>query len=28
HAYSVLQVRSISDLRLMQLRNPWGKHNW
>ncbi|CAG7816791.1 unnamed protein product, partial [Allacma fusca] len=28
HVYSVLQVRAISGLRLMQLRNPWGKHSW
>ncbi|CAG7718380.1 unnamed protein product, partial [Allacma fusca] len=28
HAYSVLQVRSISKLRLMHIRNPWGKYCW
>ncbi|CAG7727607.1 unnamed protein product, partial [Allacma fusca] len=28
HVYSILQVRSISGLRLLQLRNPWGDHSW
>uniref|UniRef100_A0A6S9ZA69 Calpain catalytic domain-containing protein n=1 Tax=Chrysotila carterae TaxID=13221 RepID=A0A6S9ZA69_CHRCT len=28
HAYAVLQVRSVSGLRLLQLKNPWSKTRW
>lgn len=28
HAYSVLQAREIDGVRLVLLKNPWGKHEW
>ncbi|OTB02778.1 hypothetical protein M426DRAFT_13201 [Hypoxylon sp. CI-4A] len=28
HAYSVMKAVEINDLRLIQLKNPWGKDEW
>lgn len=28
HAYSVLKAREIDGVRLVLLKNPWGKHEW
>ena len=28
HAYTVLQARELDGVRLLQLRNPWGKGEW
>jgi len=28
HAYAVLQCRELYGIRLMQLRNPWGRFEW
>lgn len=28
HAYSVLQVYEADGLRLVELRNPWGRGEW
>jgi len=28
HAYSLIQVRKVKGLQLMQLRNPWGHFEW
>ncbi|KAJ4422545.1 hypothetical protein N0V82_002773 [Gnomoniopsis sp. IMI 355080] len=28
HAYSVLKAREIDGMRLVLLKNPWGKHEW
>lgn len=28
HAYSVLKAREVDDVRLVLLKNPWGKHEW
>lgn len=28
HAYSVLKAREIEGVRLVLLKNPWGKHEW
>jgi len=28
HAYSLLRIVDIDGLKLMQLRNPWGKYEW
>lgn len=28
HAYSVLKAREIDGIRLVLLKNPWGKHEW
>lgn len=28
HAYSVLKAREVDGVRLVLLKNPWGKHEW
>ncbi|KAL8653331.1 MAG: hypothetical protein Q9226_003894 [Calogaya cf. arnoldii] len=28
HAYSVMEARELDDLRLLKIRNPWGKQGW
>lgn len=28
HAYSLLQARRCAGVELLQLRNPWGQHEW
>lgn len=28
HAYSVLKAREVDGMRLVLLKNPWGKHEW
>eukprot|EP00298_Acanthocystis_sp_HF-20_P012618 c19977_g1_i1.p1 GENE.c19977_g1_i1~~c19977_g1_i1.p1 ORF type:complete len:483 (-),score=135.09 c19977_g1_i1:153-1601(-) len=28
HAYSLLSVKEIDDIKLIQLRNPWGEFEW
>ncbi|KAJ6232421.1 calpain [Anaeramoeba flamelloides] len=28
HAYSVLDVKFVNGIKLIKLRNPWGKHEW
>jgi hypothetical protein len=28
HAYSVIAVKSFHGIKLLQIRNPWGKYEW
>jgi len=28
HAYSLISVHRYGDIKLVKLRNPWGKHEW
>ncbi|KAF1989635.1 cysteine proteinase, partial [Aulographum hederae CBS 113979] len=28
HAYTILEAREIGDLKLLKVRNPWGKTEW
>lgn len=28
HAYSMISIHRYGSVRLIKLRNPWGKHEW
>ena len=28
HAYTVISVHEAEGIKLMRVRNPWGKHEW